>query len=592
MQFKEFASYLEKLEKISSRNEMTEVLCQLFKEVDVEEVDNVSYLLLGCLAPEFKGIVFNIAEKVMVRIFAKAYGVADIEVVSEYKLRGDLGEVAFAFAKKQSAKVEVQNQSVSEIYNDLWEIASVKGEGSVESKVEKTKELLKNVDPVSAKFIVRITLGKLRLGFSDKTILDALSYLETGDKGGKKELETAYNVLPDVGYLAKRVKEVGIKKTVSTISPKVGYPMLPMLPARLKSPVEMIKKMGKVFVEPKFDGLRIQIHYKESGLDNGNKVKAFTRKPNEVSLMFPELGSVGKYLKAKEVILDSEAVGVDEIRKSMVNFQTTMGRRRKHDIEEMAKKVSIKFNVFDVMYIDGKSLIDTPYEERRKVLNNAVKNGDLLKIVDFEITQDPERINELMRKELGEGLEGIIVKKADAGYVAGRTGYRWVKMKEKESQKAKLADSLDCIVMGYYKGRGKRTSFGVGGFLVGVINDTMQSTKGKQQRVEEGRVLTLTKIGTGLTDDQFRELKRRLLDLEVKDKPKNYGAVDNTVIPDVWVIPGLVIEVAADEITASDKSSSGYSLRFPRLVKFRDDKDWTGATTLNEVKKLFKMQKS
>jgi len=587
MKFKEFASYLEKLEKISSRNEMTEVLSDLFRKLDKSEVDKASYLLLGSLAPEFKGIVFNIAEKVMLQALASTYGMEFGEVTKVYKDKGDMGETIetlvldFQNSHTHSAilaseKMNDENFDIFEIFDRLMEISAISGEGSVDKKIEKISELLRSVDSISAKFIVRITLGKLRLGFSDKTILDALSFFESGDKKGKKDLEAAYNVFPDVGYIAKSVKEVGIQKTVSNISPKVGYPLLPMLAARLKSPAEMIKKMGRVFVEPKFDGLRIQLHYKSTGFEGGSKVKAFTRKPNEVSWMFPELADLGKYLKAKEVILDSEAIGVDETRKALANFQTTMTRRRKHDIDEVSKKVSIKFNVFDIMYLDGKGFISTPYKERRKILEKTVKNGKLIQIVDFEETEDPDRIDELMKQELGDGLEGVMVKKADASYVAGRTGYRWVKMKEKESQKAKLADTLDCIVMGYYKGRGKRVGFGVGGFLVGVR--------------DRGKINTLTKIGTGLSDVQFKELKSRLKELETIHKPSNYGEVDKTILPDVWVEPGLVTEIAADEITKSDKSSSGYSLRFPRLVKFRDDKTWRSATSIGEVNKLFKLQ--
>jgi len=574
MLFGEFASYLEKLEGVASRNEMTVILSEIFKKLAASEIDKASYLLLGGLAPEFKGVVFGIAEKMMVRIIANAYELEVDKVDKDYKNRGDLGEAVFSIAGKT---VGTGNLSLGEVYKALWDIATDKGEESQERKIEKTSTLLRQVDPVSAKFVVRITLGKLRLGFSDKTVLDALSYFEKGDKSGKGNLEVAYNVLPDVGFLAKRVKEVGIKKTTSTVSPRVGYPLLPMLAARLKSPTEMIKKMGSVFVEPKFDGLRIQLHYSVSGFEDGGTVKAFTRKPNEVSWMFPELSDLSKYLNAKKVILDTEAVGVDETRKALANFQTTMTRRRKHDIEEMSKKVSIRFNVFDIMLLNNEGLIDRPYKERREILTKTVKNGSLIEIVGCEETSDPDRINELMHKELGNGLEGIIVKKTDAGYVAGRTGYRWVKMKEKESQKAKLADTVDAVVMGYYKGRGKRVGFGLGGFLVGI-------------RSGDDKILTLTKIGTGLTDDQFRDLKKRLRNLEVGKKPTVYGEVDKTILPDIWVEPGLVTEIAADEITKSDKSSSGYSLRFPRLVRFRDDKDWISATTQGELKKLYNLQ--
>ena len=335
----------------------------------------------------------------------------------------------------------------------------------------------------------------------------------------------------------------------------------------------MIEKMDEVSIEPKFDGLRIQLHYK-AGL--GGFVKAYTRNMNENSWMFPELKNLSKYLKTKKVILDTEAVGVDEKRKKLATFQVTMSRRRKHEIESTAAKIPITFQVFDILLVGEKNLMDKPYLERRKVLKNTVKGGRLLRIVDYLVTKDPKKIEEEMEREVSDGLEGIIVKRANSRYVAGRTGWRWVKMKEAEKAVAKLADTLDCIVMGYSAGKGKRVQFGVGQFLVGVKH--------------KDKIKTITKVGTGLTDDQFRELKKRLSKLEIKTKPKEYE-IPKELEPDFWVRPGLVVEIAADEITKSPKHTSGYALRFPRLVKFRDDKSTNQATTLTEVKKLFKLQK-
>ena len=200
-----------------------------------------------------------------------------------------------------------------------------------------------------------------------------------------------------------------------------------------------------------------------------------------------------------------------------------------------------------------------------------------MQIVDYEITEIPGRINEIMRQKLKEGMEGIMVKRVDSKYIAGRTGWRWVKMKEKESAKSKLADTVDCVVMGYSAGRGKRVSFGLGQFLVGVRDGD--------------EIKTVTKVGTGLTDKQFREIKKRLLGSEVKEKPGKY-VVNKLLHPDFWVKPSLVVEIAADEITKSPTHSSGYALRFPRLVRFRDDKGPSDATTLSEVKNIFKIQKS
>lgn len=579
MTFRKLSIYLENLEKTSSRIEITKILADLFNKTSEDEIDKVVYLLLGGLAPTYRQTVFNVAEKMMIQAVAKAYQKNLAEVNKLYKTKGDLGDVAFTFAKVKrtksnlpAGKAGVRSLGVSDIYSKLLKIAQEEGEGSVDRKIEGLAKLLREIDPQSVKFVSRVPIGKLRLGFSDKTIIDALSWMRRGDKSAKSELEKAYFVLPDVGLLAKKVKKKGVREASLNIQPKIGVPLLPMLPQRLKSPSEMIEKMTKVSVEPKFDGLRIQIHFKAG---KGGFVKAFTRNLNESSWMFPELKSISNQIKAKELILDTEAVGVDENTKKMANFQKTMTRRRKYNIENTSKNVGIKFYCFDVLYIDGKNMLDKSYTKRREVLGKSIKGGKPLQLVDYEITDSAKRISDLMDMELKEGLEGIIVKRADSRYVAGRTGWRWVKMKEAEGSLAKLADTIDCVVLGFTRGKGRRAGFGVGQFLAGVR--------------DKDTIKTITKVGTGITDEEFGELNKRLSNLVIKKKPKEYD-VHKDLEPDFWVEPKLVVELAADEITKSPKHTAGFALRFPRLINFRDDKSASQVTTVDEIKKLSQLQ--
>lgn len=551
MKFSDLAKYLDKLERTSSRINITKILAELFKTCGEDEIDIVVYLILGSLAPPYRNIVFNVADRMMFQVIAKAYGVKQKAVVEKYKKLGDLGDVAFAIAQNKKLKIKDQNINVEGIYNSLLKVAEDKGEGTVVRKIDGLANLLKSLDPLSARFISRIPVGKLRLGFSDKTIIDALSWMETGSKIKSKQLEGAYFILPDVGALAKAVKKEGIDNSVKNVKPEVGVPLLPMLGQRLKSPKEMIEKMGEVSVEPKFDGLRIQIHYK-----SGQKgfVKVFTRNMNETTWMFPELLNLGKYLKAKEVVLDSEAMGVDEKTKMLANFQQTMTRRRKHNIDEVKKSVGIKFYIFDILLKDGKNLMGTEYRNRRTILENTINNGNLIKIIDHQITKNPATINKLMKKNKSQGLEGIFVKRLDSKYVAGRTGWRWVKMKEAEDKHAKLADTVDCVVMGYSRGKGKRAGFGVGQFLAGIIASEDKKSKIKNQNFRAGKIYTITKVGTGITDERFKELAVRLQRLEVGKEPKRY-VVHKDLEPDYWVKPNLIVELAADEITKSPKHS-------------------------------------
>jgi len=190
------------------------------------------------------------------------------------------------------------------------------------------------------------------------------------------------------------------------------------------------------------------------------------------------------------------------------------------------------------------------------------------------ITDNPEVIKKYHEKYLKMGLEGVVVKKANGKYVSGRTGWNWVKMKEEEGHKGRLSDTLDCIVMGYFVGKGKRARFGLGKILVGIKDgDTIR---------------TLTKVGTGLTEEMLVEIRQRLDKLKSKEKPKEYEA-QKDLIPDVWAIPSLVVEVSADSISKSTKHSLGLSLRFPRFLKIREDKGANEATTLGELKSIAKL---
>lgn len=553
MKFEKLSEYFEKLEKTSSRLEITAILKELFTETTKDEIKEVVYLSLGVLAPNYESILLNLAEKMVLRAVSLAYQKDLFDVTKLYKQLGDVGDVAERSSLFTSHHSLI---TVSEVFQKLVAIANDSGEGSQDRKIEKFAELLKSLDPLSVRYVARIPVGKLRLGFSEKTILDAL---EIGDE--------AYNIRPDIGYIATLVKT----QKLQNAKPKVGVPVVPMLAARLNSTSEMIKKMGEVSVEPKFDGLRIFIHFRRKD----NFVRIFTRNMNAIDInTFPELLEVGKHIKADEVILDTEAVGLDLEREMFLDFQKTIQRRRKHDIVNTQKEIPLQFQVFDILSLDGKSLIDTPYRERREILKERIENGKLLRVDENTVTKDPETIKKLHEKYLKMGLEGVVVKKVDGKYVAGRTGWNWVKMKEEEGMKGRLSDTIDCVVMGYFVGKGKRAQFGLGKIIVGIKDND--------------RILTLTKVGTGLTEDMLVEIRKRLDALKSSEKPKEYEA-QKDLIPDVWATPNLIVEVSADSISKSTKHSLGLSLRFPRFIKIREDKGVREATTLEELKNIAKM---
>lgn len=569
MIFKKLTTYFSQLEKTTSRNRITEILADLLKSAGADEVDKICYLSLGRLAPLYAGIEFNLAEKMIIKVISQAYGIKEERVKKEYKSIGDLGEVAEKFNKRERGKP----MEVEEVYGRLYEIAKEMGEGSVERKINKMVKLLDDLDAQSAKFVVRIPLGKLRLGFSDLTILDALSWMIVGDKSKRGEIERAFNVRADIGQIAKRIKLKGLKG-LKGLKVQLGVPIMPALCQRLPTAEEMIKKMGKVAVEPKYDGTRLAVHF-----EKGKIVKIFTRNLEDVTHMFPDIiKALAKEVKANQIILDGEAIGVDPKTGKFLPFQETIKRKRKYEIREKAKEIPLKYFVFDILFKDGKDLLSLSFDKRRQILEKTLSLAGKTIILSPQIVTDsPQELRKYHDEQVKKGLEGVVIKKWKAPYDPGRRGYTWVKFKEEETKKGGgLADTLDCVVMGYYKGRGKRAGFGIGAFLVGV-------RKGEQ-------FLTISKIGTGLSDEQWREMRMRSERWEVGAQPKQYK-VDKNLFPDVWLNPGIVVEIQADNITKSPIHTAKYALRFPRLVQFRDDRSPNDATTLAEAEKLYKLQK-
>lgn len=581
MKFAKLAVYLEKLEKTPSRNEITKILSDLFKETSPHEIDKVVYLLCGRLLPNYKGMEFNIAEKLMFGVLAKAYGRGPEEVEHLFKAKGDLGAVAEELARKPHQPLNTDHRplSVSDVYGQMFAIAQESGTGSQDRKINLMADLLATLDPLSVRFVARIPIGNLRLGFSDMTILDALSFMLKGDKSARPEIENAFNVNVDIGLIAKKVKEKGLAG-IKNVDPKPGIPIRPSLAERLPTAEKILEKVGeKVYVEPKYDGFRAQVSIWREG--SQKKVAIFSRNLENTTLMFPDLVSAVKKIKVESAIFDAEAIAYNVKTGKFLPFQETSQRKRKHGVDEAVKRLPLRLFLFDILYKNGKSFLHLPFAARRKILEKTVLKVDgIVAITDQEVADSADKIRDLIKKYLSEGLEGAMIKKIDAPYKAGARGYHWVKYKKTTEEG--VADTIDCLVMGIYKGKGKRTGFGVGAFLAGVLNSSTS--------LGAGRFKTVSKIGTGLTDEQWREMKTRSTKLEIRNKPSEYDVHQN-LEPDLWCRPSLVVEILADEITKSPIHRAGLALRFPRLIRFRDDKNPGQATTVKELEKLYAMQK-
>ena len=267
MKFKRFSELLQQIEETSSRIDMTNILATMFKEANSEEVAIMCYLINGRVAPDFIPAEFNLADKSILsslQSFAAATG-KKIDVKGKYDSLGDLGLVAEEILGRNNKNKYKQN-SVKDIYENLWKIVGVSGSGAVERKSEGIMNMLSEVSPLEGKYVVRILNQTLRIGSSRKTIMDALSVAKTGEKDDRDDIQRAFGVCSDMGYVAQRYMS---GDDVSKIEITPGTPIAAMLVERVKEPKNIIERLKDPIVQPKYDGLRCQIHV---GVDEEKKL--------------------------------------------------------------------------------------------------------------------------------------------------------------------------------------------------------------------------------------------------------------------------------------------------------------------------------
>ena len=571
MTVSELSTYLDRLESTSSRNELVKTLAELYLKSSPVEIQPLTYLIQGRLVPFFEPVEIGLGEKLVIAAIAQAFATPADEVAKLFGRLGDLGLVA----AKLSAHGSSAELPVTEMHARLLEIAGAAGAGSVEKKRSLFAALLKQVDPNSAKHLVRIALGRLRLGIGDPTVLDALSFARKGDRSLRPVLEGAYNRASDLGLIAKTFWSGG-EDDVNALKVTVGRPIRSQLAERLPNPEAVIKKLGLVAVQPKYDGIRVQIH------KNGSVVRVFSRNLEDYTVMFSELTTAARGLKDETLILDGEAIAYSKELEEYLPFQLTASRRRQHGIEQAALELPLVAFVFDILYRNGRDLTELPYEERLALVDEVIAGSTVLLPAPIIKTDSVEVLTKTLLDSISQGLEGVVVKRPESKYQAGARNFNWVKLKRHTS--GELNDTVDLVLLGYYFGKGKRAEFGVGALLAGVYD------------AENDRFATITKLGTGLSDAEWRQIRERADKLQVEQRP---ARVDSILVPDVWLKPEVVVEVMADEITPSPRHTAGkigdepgFALRFPRVVSFRGaDKGPEDATTVKEIAQLFRQQR-
>lgn len=576
VKFRTVAQVFEEIEKVSGRLKITELLAQLLKSATPKEASIISYLSLGKLHPPYIGTQFQMAEKNLIGVVSELTKFAESTVKEKAKKIGDLGSILEEGGWRPKGDL-----TVTQVYHELKKIEEIAGTGSQSAKIKDLADLLHKLDFLSAKFVARVVVGKLRLGFSDMTIIDALSWMEAGDKSLRKEIEDAYNVCADIGEVAQTLKQDGLK-AIKYMKIKVGTPIRPAAAERLPTAQAIIKKLGPCVAQPKLDGFRLQIHLDKTKAHP--HIAFFSRNLLDMTYMFPDLKKAVAKLHVKQLICEGEAIVYDPNTGSFLPFQETVKRKRKHGIEQAAEQMPLRVFLFDLLYLDGTSYLNKTHEERRKKLLSIFKNTDkdAVQVVEEKKIDTAKELEAYFYENIAAGLEGLVIKREDAIYQPGKRNFNWIKLKRQEE--GHLEDTIDCVILGYYAGKGKRAEFGIGAFLVGVYHKA------------EDRFETVAKIGTGLSDVQWKQLKKKCDQLAVKKQPKNVYC-PKELAPDVWVSPELVCLVRADEITLSPlhtagktKEKPGFALRFPRFMGYREDKTAEQATSVKEIKELYKDQ--
>jgi len=588
VEFRLIAEYFDKLERISSRIQLTALLADLLKKTPPDAIDKVVYLIQGKLWPDFYGYPeLGVGEKFLIKAIALATGVKEEDVENQVKTVGDPGEVAYrikaGLGSKQASIYtfiggKQEGVTVEETYDALSKIALAQGEGSRDAKIRILAGLLKKASPIEAKYIVRFVDGRLRVGIGDATVLDALASAYAGGTVARPILERAYNMRADLGNIAKIVATEGIE-ALKNVTPMIGIPIRPMLAERLTDPQEILAKLGgKALVDYKYDGERAQIHKK------GEMVYIFSRRLENITHQYPDVVEyVREYINANEVIVEGEIVAVDPESGEIRPFQELMHRKRKTDIAEAVKEYPVNVYLFDLMYLEGVDYTIKPLPERRAALEKILKPSDYVKIAHHIYADNVESLKEFFYQAISEGAEGIMAKSVnkDSIYQAGARGFLWIKLKR--DYQSEMADTVDLVVVGAFWGKGKRG---------GIFSSLLMAAYNPDNDTFE----TVCKVATGFSDEEYAELQKKLAEIK---RPTKHPRVVSKLEPDIWVEPQLVAELIGAEITLSPlhtccygkvEKDAGLSIRFPRFIRWRPDKAPEDATSVNEILEMYKLK--
>ncbi|MFW5965506.1 MAG: ATP-dependent DNA ligase [Halodesulfurarchaeum sp.] len=490
---------------------------------------------------------------------AKATGHSEDQIEAWWRETGDLGSAgAKAVESERQQTLFTQSLSVGDVQATLERIATLEGPGSQQRRVEEIAGLLADADPQAAKYLVRTVLENLRIGVGEGAIRDAIAgaFLDGSDEA-IEAVQRAYQVTNDFREVAETARAAG-REGLTSMKIRVGRPIDVMLAEKAESIEAGIESVAEereaVLAEYKYDGVRAQIH-----IDDG-QITIFTRRLADVTEQFPDVvRAVESQVNADRAILEAELLAYDPGTGETRPFQTLSKRiERKYDVEEMAAEIPVTAACFDAVYLE-ESLLDEPLERRLEALNRILEAAPReIERAANRRTGDPAELEAFYEAALDDGQEGIMLKNSAATYQPGsRVGYM-VKVKP-------TLETLDLVVSRATYSEGRRSN---------QLGRLYLACRGENNQFWE-----VGRLSTGFTDEQLAEVTAKLKPL-----------ITDTQGRDVDLEPALVLEVEFEELQQSPEYDSGYALRFPRFVGFREDLGPGDVDTLQRIESLYDQQ--
>lgn len=550
MLYRELAEYYDRLEMTSKKLEKTEILSELYIKAPERVLYKVVLLSMGLVYPQGDSSTLGIASEMAKKIIEKSCGISEKELEKRFKETGDLGLTAEYFVKnRKQTTLEKKNLSVDFVFDSLRKLPDITGAGSQEKKMAFISNLLSQASGKEARYIIRTVLGEMRIGVAAGIVRDAIAKAFEKEKG---EIERAYDLLGDYGRVAEMAKKGRLKADIV-----LGCPIRVMLAERAGDLKEALDAFGHPAIEMKLDGFRAQIH------KDGDKIKIFSRRLDEVTKQFPEMVERSrKCIKAEQAIVEGEIVAVKPDG-SPLPFQNLSRRiQRKYDIERMVREIPVRIDLFDLIYINGENWMHKRLEERWKKLKEIIEPmKNKFQLVEHIETKDFKEVQDFYNYCLKLGEEGVIIKNMEAHYQPGkRVGY-WLKVKP-------IMEPLDLVIVGATWGEGKRSKW-LGSLVLAARDE------------KTGEFVPTGMMGSGLTEEQLEEITGKLKKIIVSEAGR-----------EVKVKPQIVVEVAYEEIQKSPTYPSGYALRFPRLLRFREgEKRPEDSDTVQTIEKLYRQQR-